>query len=139
MRKMTLRSYIGLLRLEDVLRAHPFYFKAARCAIEVYLHLFENPLKDLTAEQELNTGELVRLLAVENKFSSCLSMFGLLWFYKCENCCGMFGGSHAVVAGNLSLRCFALIPFYFVHTINLVKSKTFQHLTKHGRHHTIFN
>lgn len=57
MRKMTLRSYMGLLRLEDVLRAHPFYFKAARCAIQVYLHLFENPLKDVTAEQELNTGE----------------------------------------------------------------------------------
>lgn len=35
MRKMTLRSYVGLLRLEDVLRQHPFYFKAARCAIEV--------------------------------------------------------------------------------------------------------
>lgn len=58
MRKMTLRSYIGLLRLEDVLRAHPFYFKAARCAIEVYLHLFENPLKDVTAEEELNTENL---------------------------------------------------------------------------------
>lgn len=58
MRKMTLRSYMGLLRLEDVLRSHPFYFKAARCAIEVYLHLFENPLKDVTAEQELNTENL---------------------------------------------------------------------------------
>lgn len=35
MRKMTLRAYVGLLRLEDVLRMHPFYFKAARCAIVV--------------------------------------------------------------------------------------------------------
>lgn len=35
MRKMTLRSYVGLLRLEDVLRRHPFYFRAAKCAIEV--------------------------------------------------------------------------------------------------------
>lgn len=35
MRKMTLRAYVGLLRLEDVLRQHPFYFKAAKCAIEV--------------------------------------------------------------------------------------------------------
>lgn len=57
MRKMTLRSYVGLLRLEDVLRGHPFYFKAARCAIEVYLHLFDEPLKDESAEQELNTGK----------------------------------------------------------------------------------
>nr|CAD7425219.1 unnamed protein product [Timema monikensis] len=56
MRKMTLRSYVGLLRLEDILRAHPFYFRAARCAIEVYLHLHDKPLKDETAEQELNTG-----------------------------------------------------------------------------------
>lgn len=35
MRKMTLRAYVGLLRLENVLRRHPFYFKAAQCAIEV--------------------------------------------------------------------------------------------------------
>ncbi|KAJ8980901.1 hypothetical protein NQ317_011201 [Molorchus minor] len=54
---MTLRSYVGLLRLEDVLRGHPFYFKAAKCAIEVYLHLFDEPLKDESAEQELNTGD----------------------------------------------------------------------------------
>lgn len=35
MRKMTLRAYVGLLRLEDVLRQHPFYFKTAKCAIDV--------------------------------------------------------------------------------------------------------
>ena len=35
MRKMTLRAYVGLLRLEDVLRQHPFYYKAARLAIQV--------------------------------------------------------------------------------------------------------
>ncbi|KAI4462390.1 n-terminal acetyltransferase-related [Holotrichia oblita] len=61
MRKMTLRSYVGLLRLEDVLRGHPFYFKAARCAIEVYLHLFDEPLKDENAEQELSTGRTLLL------------------------------------------------------------------------------
>ncbi|GLG97471.1 NMDA receptor-regulated protein 1 [Gryllus bimaculatus] len=55
MRKMTLRSYVGLLRLEDVLRAHPFYFKAAKCAIEVYLRLHDKPVQDETAQQELNT------------------------------------------------------------------------------------
>ncbi|KAL1509166.1 hypothetical protein ABEB36_003946 [Hypothenemus hampei] len=58
MRKMTLRSYVGLLRLEDVLRGHPFYFKAAKCAIEVYLHLFDSPLKNENAEQEMNTENL---------------------------------------------------------------------------------
>ena len=35
MRKMTLRAYVGLLRLEDVLRQHPFYYKASKLAIEV--------------------------------------------------------------------------------------------------------
>lgn len=40
MRKMTLRSYVDLLRLENRLRDHPFYFKAAKCAIEVCVHLF---------------------------------------------------------------------------------------------------
>ncbi|CAH1123694.1 unnamed protein product [Ceutorhynchus assimilis] len=69
MRKMTLRSYVGLLRLEDVLRGHPFYFKAAKCAIEVYLHLFDSPLKDENAEQELNTENLApsELKKLKNK------------------------------------------------------------------------
>lgn len=57
MRKMTLRSYVGLLRLEDVLRSHPFYFKAAKCAVEVYLRLYDKPLKDEASEEEINTGE----------------------------------------------------------------------------------
>lgn len=35
MRKVTLCAYIKLLQLEDVLRNHPFYFKAAKIAIEV--------------------------------------------------------------------------------------------------------
>ena len=56
MRKMTLRSYVGLLRLEDVLRSHPFYFKAARCAIQVYLHLHDHPLRDTPTEEE-QTGQ----------------------------------------------------------------------------------
>ncbi|XP_055623434.1 N-alpha-acetyltransferase 15, NatA auxiliary subunit [Toxorhynchites rutilus septentrionalis] len=58
MRKMTLRSYLALLRLEDVLRSHPFYFKAAKCAIEVYLRLFDKPLAPESAEEELDTENL---------------------------------------------------------------------------------
>lgn len=34
-RKMTLTSYIELLRLEDVLRRHKFYYEAAKIAIKV--------------------------------------------------------------------------------------------------------
>ncbi|KAL6435663.1 hypothetical protein ACFW04_005527 [Cataglyphis niger] len=62
MRKMTLRSYVGLLRLEDVLRAHPFYFKAAKCAMEVYLRLHDFPLPDPTQTQEIDTGRTLLML-----------------------------------------------------------------------------
>ncbi len=55
-RKMTLRSYVELLRLEDVLRSHRFYKKAAHCAIGVYLRLHDKPLKDDNDLNELNTG-----------------------------------------------------------------------------------
>lgn len=58
MRKMTLRSYVGLLRLEDVLRSHPFYFKAAKCAMEVYIGLHDNPLPDPAQAQEIDTENL---------------------------------------------------------------------------------
>lgn len=39
-RRMTLSAYIGLLRLEDVLRRHRFYFRAAKCAIKVAEKVF---------------------------------------------------------------------------------------------------
>ncbi|XP_059484452.1 N-alpha-acetyltransferase 15, NatA auxiliary subunit [Neocloeon triangulifer] len=72
MRKMTLRSYVGLLRLEDVLRSHPFYFKVARCAIQVYLRLHDKPLTDDSEQQEHNTenlapGELKKLRNKQRK------------------------------------------------------------------------
>jgi hypothetical protein len=54
---MTLRAYVGLLRLEDVLRSHPFFFSAARCAIEVYLHLHDHPLQDEPTKEELHEGK----------------------------------------------------------------------------------
>ncbi|KAF9793633.1 hypothetical protein SFRURICE_001992, partial [Spodoptera frugiperda] len=55
MRKMTLRSYVGLLRLEDVLRAHPFYFRAAKVAVDVYLRLDQHPLQDAPQTAEPDT------------------------------------------------------------------------------------
>lgn len=67
MRKMTLRAYVGLLRLEDVLRSHPFFFSAARCAIQVYLHLHDHPLRDEPTEEELHEG------------TSSVSFVGFAW------------------------------------------------------------
>lgn len=58
MRKMTLRSYVGLLRLEDVLRQHPFYFKAAKCAIEVYIRLFDKPLPAESSSEDMDSENL---------------------------------------------------------------------------------
>lgn len=58
LRKMTLRSYVGLLRLEDVLRAHKFYLKAASCAISVYIRLYDVPIKDEKEEEQLKLEDL---------------------------------------------------------------------------------
>lgn len=58
MRKMTLRAYIGLLRLEDVLQSHPFYFKAARVAIDVYLRLYDKPQLENEKPEEINTANM---------------------------------------------------------------------------------
>lgn len=58
MRKMTLRAYVDLLRLEDVLRSHPFYFKAARIAIEIYVRLHDHPLQDNEEQTKLDQENL---------------------------------------------------------------------------------
>mmetsp|Transcript_31747 Transcript_31747/g.90154 ORF Transcript_31747/g.90154 Transcript_31747/m.90154 type:complete len:895 (+) Transcript_31747:199-2883(+) len=42
-RKMTLRSYISLLKLEDRILSNRFYSRAALAAIDVYLDLHRNP------------------------------------------------------------------------------------------------
>ncbi|KAF9421043.1 N-alpha-acetyltransferase 15, NatA auxiliary subunit [Podila epigama] len=42
-RKMTLRSYIKLLKLEDQLHSHPYFLRAAQSAIKCYVSLFDKP------------------------------------------------------------------------------------------------
>lgn len=66
---MTLRSYIRLLRLEDILHSHPFYFKAAKVAIDVYLYLHDNPLKNQSSDEQLNQENLTpsELKKLKNK------------------------------------------------------------------------
>jgi len=58
MRKVTLCAYIRLLKLEDVLRGHNFYFKAARIAIECYLHLHDKPLSQANGDLDANKGNM---------------------------------------------------------------------------------
>jgi peptide alpha-N-acetyltransferase len=69
LRKMTLRSYIELLRLENRLRDHPFYFKAAKCAIEVYIKLFDEPLQSDSSKEEMDIENLspAELKKLKNK------------------------------------------------------------------------
>ncbi|XP_064405279.1 N-alpha-acetyltransferase 15, NatA auxiliary subunit-like [Halichondria panicea] len=43
MRRITLRSYISVLRLEDTIRKHPSYFEAAKLAIKIYIFIHDNP------------------------------------------------------------------------------------------------
>lgn len=74
MRKITLRSYVDLLKLEDVLRQHPFYFKAARIAIEIYLKLHDSPLTDENKEHEADTGIVFKELFFSVVFI-CIFMF----------------------------------------------------------------
>merc|ERR1719402_1770633 len=55
MRKVTLCAYIKLLRLEDELRGHLFYFRAAKIAIECYIQLHDKPYSEM--ENEANAGK----------------------------------------------------------------------------------
>ncbi|SPO20253.1 related to n-terminal acetyltransferase 1 [Ustilago trichophora] len=43
LRKMTLRSYVNLVRFEDRLRSHPAFVRAASAAISIYTTLHDNP------------------------------------------------------------------------------------------------
>lgn len=70
MRKMTLRAYVGLLRLEDILKSHPFYFKAAKIAIENYLRLHDQPLSSKEKDSligNLTPAELKKLKRKEQR------------------------------------------------------------------------
>jgi hypothetical protein len=72
MRKMTLCSYVEMLRLEDQIKSHLFFFKAAKTAIEVYLHLHDKPLTDnesdlITNTENLSASELKKLKNKQKK------------------------------------------------------------------------
>ena len=58
MRKMTLKAYVTLLRLEDELRSHKFYYQAAEVAIQTLVQLHDKPLQDTDNEAEINADDL---------------------------------------------------------------------------------
>lgn len=54
MRKMTLKAYVDLLRLEDQLRSHKFYESTASVAINTYIGLYDKPLKSTNDSNDKN-------------------------------------------------------------------------------------
>jgi len=51
MRKMTLSKYVDMLRLEDRLRIHRFFRRAAIVAINIYLEIADNKWNSVTGKQ----------------------------------------------------------------------------------------
>ncbi|KAL8669970.1 MAG: hypothetical protein Q9168_005463 [Polycauliona sp. 1 TL-2023] len=43
LRKGQIRAYIDMVKWQDHLREHPFFSRAAICAIQIYIRLFDNP------------------------------------------------------------------------------------------------
>jgi len=58
MRKMTLKAYVDLLRLENQLRSHKFYEKTASVAIKTYIRLYDKPLQETDNANDKNVDEL---------------------------------------------------------------------------------
>ncbi|KAJ1552654.1 hypothetical protein HK096_010950, partial [Nowakowskiella sp. JEL0078] len=64
--KMTLSSYIDLLRLEDKLREHPFFIRVAELAAGAYLELWDKEIQKLNGETNGNDSS-DKLTAAERK------------------------------------------------------------------------
>ncbi|GAB2269440.1 N-alpha-acetyltransferase 16, NatA auxiliary subunit [Dionaea muscipula] len=63
LRKMTLRTYVEMLKFQDRLHSHAYFFKAASGAIRCYIKLFDCPPKSGTEEDE----EMAKLLPSQKK------------------------------------------------------------------------
>ncbi|KAL2926915.1 N-terminal acetyltransferase A complex auxiliary subunit NAA15 [Bienertia sinuspersici] len=63
LRKMTLRTYVEMLKFQDRLHSHSYFHKAASGAIRCYIKLFDAPSKSATEEDE----EMSKLLPSQKK------------------------------------------------------------------------
>nr|GMC73322.1 N-alpha-acetyltransferase 15, NatA auxiliary subunit-like [Ipomoea batatas]GMC74948.1 N-alpha-acetyltransferase 15, NatA auxiliary subunit-like [Ipomoea batatas] len=52
LRKMTLRTYVEMLKFQDRLHSYPYFHKAAAGAIRCYLRLYDSPLKSAAEEDD---------------------------------------------------------------------------------------
>jgi N-alpha-acetyltransferase 15/16, NatA auxiliary subunit len=69
MRKMTLDSYVDMLHMEDQVKSHEFFFKAAKTAVDVYLNLYDRPIRDDNDDIDQNNDNLTpsELKKLKNK------------------------------------------------------------------------
>lgn len=70
LRKVTLRSYVSVLRFEDRVYGEDYYCAAASGIVRIYLNLFDNPLEDDTAEPDytkMSAAERKKAKAVARK------------------------------------------------------------------------
>ncbi|CAL0325972.1 unnamed protein product [Lupinus luteus] len=58
LRKMTLRTYVEMLKFQDRLHSHIYFHKAAAGAIRCYINLYDSPPKP-TAEEDDDTSKLL--------------------------------------------------------------------------------
>ncbi|KAL9269242.1 N-terminal acetyltransferase A complex auxiliary subunit NAA15-like protein [Drosera capensis] len=63
LRKMTLRTYVEMLKFQNRLHSHAYFRKAASGAIRCYIKLFDSPPKSGTEEDE----EMAKLLPSQKK------------------------------------------------------------------------
>lgn len=63
LRKMTLRSYVSMLKFQDRLHSHPYFHKSAAAAIRCYMKLYDSPPKSTTEEED----EMSKLLPAQRR------------------------------------------------------------------------
>ncbi|KAA8496104.1 N-terminal acetyltransferase A complex auxiliary subunit NAA15 [Porphyridium purpureum] len=67
-RKMTLRSYVQVLRLEDHIKDHHGYMAAMRALVRLFLRLADQPLEEqLKSKMSLMEAELEKMTAADRK------------------------------------------------------------------------
>jgi N-alpha-acetyltransferase 15/16, NatA auxiliary subunit len=70
LRKVTLRSYVSLLRFEDEVYGQSYFCEAAGGIIRIYLHLYDHPVQDEDEEPDytkMNAAEKKKAKAIARK------------------------------------------------------------------------
>lgn len=66
LKKLTLKAYVGMIRMEDKIRSHRFFFKACQGAVQTYLDMYDSR-QVLVKEEEKQAAAQVDLSPAEKK------------------------------------------------------------------------